>query len=93
MKPDLPGTGDAVQPWCSSRPADTSVICTCRCENEDGRTDDDGGPYCSCPTGYTCTLLLTGGFSESGGYCIKTGTAFDADGGCAACNPISNPCP
>jgi hypothetical protein len=78
------------------RPASETVYCSCRCENVQGNTND-GASYCTCPTGFTCTQVYssvgTAGDAISGGYCIKTGTAYDASAGCfPVCSPSTNPC-
>ncbi len=87
----------AVQPQVTPRQASNTVYCSCRCANVNGATDD-GPVYCACPDGYTCTQLVTSiGTTEqelTGGYCIKTGTAFnpEATSGQTNCQPGSNPC-
>lgn len=94
VRPDSPLPNDAVKPWCADRPPTATVTCSCRCANTAGMTDDDGGPYCTCPSGYSCTPLVPAGFPTSGAYCIKDGTIYEADASCAtACNPVTNPCP
>jgi hypothetical protein len=98
----LPGTTTpveaAVAPWCSNRPPSDTVTCSCRCEDVNGGTDDSGA-FCTCPAGFTCTQLVSSlgaglDTSLTGGYCIKTGTAFGPDASaCRACDPATNPCP
>jgi hypothetical protein len=59
-----------------------------------GRTDD-GDVYCSCPSGFSCTQLVTpigaGNAGLTGGYCIKNNTAYDvANGSCTNnCDPTA----
>jgi hypothetical protein len=96
VRPDPPLSSDAVKPWCANRAPRAAVTCSCRCANVNGTTDDDAGPYCTCPSGFACTPLISaiGPVSPTAGsYCIETGIKFDPDAGCAACDPTSNPCP
>jgi hypothetical protein len=93
VQPDPPLPSDAVLPWCANRLASATVTCSCRCANAAGATDDDAGPYCTCPSGYSCAPLVSAGFPTSGSYCIKTGTEFDPDAGCPVCDPRTDPCP
>lgn len=87
----LPGTdgsdpGDriqrAVQPQVIARPAADTVHCSCRCANDDGRTDD-GDSYCTCPADLVCVHLVddigidTPEPELSGSYCIKPGAEYD----------------
>jgi hypothetical protein len=95
----VPGTSEAVSgnvaPQCSNRTATDAVYCSCRCANAEGKMDD-GATYCGCPSGFTCAQLVTAigpGCSIAGGYCIKTGTAYDMAESCRACDPTKNPCP
>jgi hypothetical protein len=93
VRPDLPDHDESVLPWCVSRPPGVTVICSCRCADAEGKTDDDAGPYCTCPTGFSCTPLDPEG-PAAGSYCIPTGSAYDAGGGCGpVCDPTSHPCP
>jgi hypothetical protein len=86
-----------VQPQCTDRRADTTVYCSCRCANLDGKTDD-GAVYCACPDGYSCTQLYSsigGGLNQglTGAYCIKSGSDYDPNAVCAAtCNAASGDC-
>jgi hypothetical protein len=84
-----------VLPQETPRQTANAVYCSCRCANTAGLTND-GSVYCSCPSGYTCTQLVTsiGGASQglTGGYCIKMGTAYDPTGG-AIQEPCSPPPP
>jgi len=71
-----------VQPQCTDRQATEAVYCSCRCENLSGGTDD-GANYCKCPSGFSCTQLVSSlgaGLDQglTGGYCIRDGTAFSA---------------
>jgi hypothetical protein len=85
-----------VSPWCADRKASDTVYCSCRCANAEGNTND-GASYCACPTGYTCAQVVPAfmsGDPRAGGYCIKAGTAYDANSVCnVQCDPTANPCP
>lgn len=87
---------DTVAPNCENRPAANSVYCSCRCQNVDGKTDD-GANYCTCPDGFQCTQLISSiGLSFeglTGAYCIKSGTAFNAQSfECTSCDPTDPKC-
>ncbi|HEY1693042.1 MAG TPA: hypothetical protein VGG39_12825 [Polyangiaceae bacterium] len=93
---DDPKVGATVQPNCTDRTAEHAVYCSCRCQNVDGKTDD-GANYCTCPTGFSCTQLVSSvGNTETGltgGYCIKNGTAFDPNNSCGStCDATSGGC-
>jgi hypothetical protein len=84
---NLPATLTQVQvpvlPQIVARNTAAAVYCSCRCENEEGQTND-GAVYCSCPDGFTCTQLVSsvGGTLNaglSGAYCIKSGTAYNTN--------------
>jgi hypothetical protein len=80
----MPG---AVLPQCADRTAAEAVYCSCRCANVDGQTND-GSNYCSCPTGFSCTQLVSsvGAGTDPGlvgAYCIKNATAFDPNNSCS----------
>ncbi len=96
VRPNSPDEGQTVPAQCSDRTAPSAVYCSCRCANIQGGTSD--GTYCQCPTGMSCTQLVSslglspGTDDTSGAYCIKTGSEFD--GGCEdACDPIFGGCP
>jgi len=82
-----PGPG-SVEPQCTDRTADKAVYCSCRCANVDGNTGD-GANYCSCPTGFSCTQLVSSigalNVNLTGAYCIKKGTEFDTNSCGASC--------
>jgi hypothetical protein len=88
---------DTVAPNCENRPADNSVYCSCRCQNEEGKTDD-GANYCTCPDGFQCQQLISsiGGASFqglTGAYCIKSNTNFNANSfQCTQCNAADPKC-
>jgi hypothetical protein len=78
----VPGSGGtqritvSVPPQLESRPANTSVICTCRCAGP------GSGPFCSCPANMQCEHLTDdlgfGGLeSTTGSFCIPKGTQYD----------------
>src|SRR5258708_854327 len=79
VRPNDPITAQTVPAQCSDRTAASAVYCSCRCANANGAIDD-AGSYCSCPSGMTCTQLVSsiGGGHEpfSGACCINTRTAF-----------------
>ncbi|MGA3122253.1 MAG: hypothetical protein ABSF69_15940 [Polyangiaceae bacterium] len=82
-----------VPPQCSSRLAADAVYCSCRCANVNGLTND-GYNYCTCPTGFECTQLVSsiGGNANqglTGAYCIKSGSAYNPAVPCSACDPSS----
>ena len=70
----------AVCGQCSDRSAAEDVYCSCRCAPAPGDPEADAGTYCTCPDGFTCTLIrqYVGGPGPdySGSYCIKPGTEY-----------------
>jgi hypothetical protein len=68
-----------VLPNCTDRQADNAVYCSCRCANIDGQTND-GANYCQCPSGFSCTQLVSPIGSANalltGAYCIKQNTEY-----------------
>jgi hypothetical protein len=88
------GSGQTVQAQCADRTAADTVYCSCRCADADGNTSD-GGVYCACPGGMTCTPLVEPIGSDPGGsYCIKASTAFDGNALCStSCDPTAARCP
>ncbi len=82
---------------CIDRTATKTVYCSCRCANVNGRKDD-GGSYCACGDGFTCTPLVTaigaGNDDITGSYCIKMNTAYDAATACnqGDCDPAMRKC-
>jgi hypothetical protein len=88
--------GATVNPQCLDRTADKAVYCSCRCANVDGQTND-GANYCSCPSGFSCTQLVSsiGATDEglTGAYCIKSGTDYDPNSACQSeCDPSAGNC-
>jgi hypothetical protein len=92
----------SVLPQVVLRNTNNAVYCSCRCENQNGATND-GAVYCSCPDGYACTQLVPsiGGTLNTGlegGYCMKTNTGYNANAntdcmtGMTCCEPGTNPC-
>jgi len=77
--------GTVVQPECFDRQANEAVYCSCRCADAPGTPP--GGNLCSCPDGFHCSQLVTpiGGEDEqlAGGYCVKTGTDYNAASSCS----------
>jgi hypothetical protein len=86
----------AVEPQCVDRVASKVVLWTCRCANTEGRSDD-GDTYCTCPTGLSCTQLISSigdsGSGFAGGYCATSAEAAGAGSCGATCNPATHPCP
>lgn len=81
---------------CANHRSDLAVFCSCRCQNEFGKTDD-GANYCSCPDGYKCSQLVQptalGNEGLTGGYCIKATDTFDpTTSGCEACDANQQNC-
>lgn len=96
VHPDGGFAGQTVNPWCTDRMPASTVYCSCRCQNALGRTDD-GASYCTCPSGYTCSQVVPAiepADPRAGGYCIKSGTAYDPSAICQSeCYPGTTPCP
>ncbi|MCL2449225.1 MAG: hypothetical protein FWD17_09780 [Polyangiaceae bacterium] len=89
-----------VLPNCQDRQVADAVYCSCRCQNVDGKTDD-GFNYCTCPSGFTCTQLVSsiGATFEglTGAYCVKNNTDFNINtfpgpGACTPCDPTTASC-
>jgi len=49
--------GQVVLPNCTDRLPAADVTCSCRCADPQGQTGD-GGPYCTCPGGTTCSQVV-----------------------------------
>jgi hypothetical protein len=85
--------GNTVQPQCTDRTAEKTVYCSCRCADINGT--QNGGNFCNCPDGFTCTQLVSSLSASTdqgltGAYCIKSGTQFGntaTGSGVAACTP------
>jgi hypothetical protein len=96
VRPGAAVGGQTVQPWCTDRLPTTTVACSCRCQNVQGRTDD-GASYCACPSGFTCSQVvpeIESGDPRAGGYCVAAGTAYDPTSTChATCDAPVTPCP
>ena len=97
-EPVRPTLGQPIPAQCAGRSAAEAVYCSCRCANIDGGTGD--GTYCACPSGMTCTQVVSyagppspGQADVSGAYCVKTGTQWDGGGCAVSCDPTSAPCP
>jgi hypothetical protein len=86
----------AVQAQCTDRDAKSAVYCSCRCQDVNGQTPASEGNFCKCPDGYTCQQLVTSiGASDTGltgGYCIKSGTAYQPTQCASTCDPTTQPC-
>jgi hypothetical protein len=85
--PPYSGTAGEVLPNCEDRTAANAVYCSCRCANPDGQTND-GAVYCNCPTGFTCTQLVSAVSSTldvnlQGAYCVKDNTQYDSSTSCS----------
>jgi hypothetical protein len=75
---DSASAGESVAGQCADRRAKGTVYCSCRCANAQGTRADDA-TYCACPSGYTCTPLVSAiGANDpvAGSYCIASGTAY-----------------
>jgi hypothetical protein len=95
---DSATVGATVSPQCADRTAAKAVYCSCRCADVDGQ-QGGGFNYCTCPSGFACTQLVSSiGSSEqglTGAYCIKSGTEFDATKNtaeCVTCDPSAGNC-
>ncbi len=94
---DNPMTGATVKAQCLDRTAKKTVYCSCRCANVDGQTND-GANYCTCPSGFSCTQLVTSIGSGidanlTGAYCIMSGSDYDPGNSCqASCDPSAGNC-
>jgi hypothetical protein len=93
---DAPVTGQEVQPECVDRQASAAVVCSCRCANTAGKTND-GAIYCTCPSDYSCTQVVPAaqsGDPRAGAYCIKNGTVYDRNSVClSTCSETLSNCP
>lgn len=79
-----------VPPQCANHRADKAIYCSCRCANENNKTDD-GANYCTCPDGYSCKQLVAptklGNEGLTGAYCVKVDDTFDpTTSGCEPCD-------
>jgi hypothetical protein len=87
--------GESVLPWCTDRTASTAVTCSCRCANDQGRTDD-GASYCACPSGFECTQVVSAVSPDdtlAGGYCVRPSAVYDPATACSAeCTPGTAGC-
>ena len=67
----------------ANRTANEAVYCSCRCQNAQGETND-GANYCTCPSNYQCTQLVTSISAMdpglTGGYCVLKGSEYVAGG-------------
>ncbi|MGD0528130.1 MAG: hypothetical protein ABSE49_23555 [Polyangiaceae bacterium] len=93
---DSTTNGAQILPQCTDRTADKAVYCSCRCANVDGQTND-GANYCTCPSGFSCTQLVSSiGATDqglTGAYCIKSGTEYDPGSSCQTpCDPSAGNC-
>jgi hypothetical protein len=80
-KPVDAKTGVAVPPQCLDRTANATVYCSCRCADLNG--SHSGGTFCTCPSGFTCTQLVSALSAQeeqglTGAYCIKDNTAYSS---------------
>lgn len=67
-----------VSAWNVSRPAQSSVYCSCRCAGS-----DPNASYCKCPSGFSCSRLIDdlglGQKELAGSYCVRDGSEFRAE--------------
>lgn len=87
----------SVEPQCLDRKAKDAVYCSCRCANDEGRTDD-GHTYCACAAGFECAHLVDsiGPSTDevAGSYCVESYTTYDGATACSTlCDASSAPCP
>lgn len=74
----------------STRSADQSVYCSCRCGIAEGAPPEDNFNFCECPTGFSCSEVRPAvGLGDpllTGKYCVKEGTEYKAQpvGECGA---------
>lgn len=96
----VPETGDPVAvevpAQLTCRIAAETVYCSCRCANDEGKTDD-GAAYCTCPGAMMCVQLVSSigdaGVGIAGAYCVKAGTEFDGGVCSTTCDPTTSRCP
>jgi hypothetical protein len=84
----------AVPPQCSDRTANRAVTCSCRCANSAGKTDD-GGSYCTCPSGMSCTQVepaITARQPLDDFYCVANDALIDFTESCPQCVPAAGNC-
>lgn len=87
---NVPGSKDPVKvevnPQCTSRTAEKTVYCSCRCDGA-----DPNAKYCECPDGFTCTKLedldlgaavARGSSQLAGSYCVKKDDSGTPDPTC-----------
>ncbi len=65
----------------STRSAEQSVYCSCRCGVADGAADPEANfNFCECPTGFSCSQVRPDvGIGDpllAGKYCVKEGTEY-----------------
>lgn len=64
----------------STRSADQSVYCSCRCGIAEGALPEDDFNFCECPTGFSCSEVRPsvgiGDRLTTGKYCVKEGTEY-----------------
>ena len=64
----------------STRSAEQSVYCSCRCGTAEGAPAEDNFNFCECPTGFSCSEVRPAvGLGDpliTGKYCVKEGTEY-----------------
>jgi hypothetical protein len=84
----VPGTDTPVVAEVSgqcegSRSGENAVYCSCRCDVAPGQPKDPNFNFCTCPTGFGCSLIRPfeglGQPELAGSYCVKTGTEFKSE--------------
>jgi len=87
--PDLVTATVAAQ--LTSRRADSTVYCSCRCKGT-----DTTAKYCTCPSGYSCSPLVPdlglGKANLAGSYCLKNGSDYTGNAGQKDCTSNNNIC-
>ncbi|MDP9149551.1 MAG: hypothetical protein M3O36_06380 [Myxococcota bacterium] len=74
-----------VAPQCVNRPGAVAVVWSCKCAA--GSEPADGGSYCACPSGTSCTSA-----GPKGSYCLSPGALANTGTCTSKCEPGVHPC-